>query len=143
MEQIFNIVIAPLNDILWSYILVFFLIILGVYFTVKTKFVQFRLFPHMLKLLTESTGHRKDKSISSFQAFCIGSTASRVGTGNLTGIALAIVAGGPGAIFWMWCLALLGCGYGFHRKYTCTDLQSKRRQKISRRSSILYSTGTK
>ena len=112
MEQIYNIVIAPLNDILWSYILVFILIILGVYFTVKTKFVQFRLFPHMFKLLTESTGHRKDKSISSFQAFCIG-TASRVGTGNLTGIALAIVAGGPGAIFWMWCLALLGAATAF------------------------------
>jgi alanine or glycine:cation symporter, AGCS family len=112
MEQFYNFAIAPLNDILWSYILVFLLIILGVYFTVKSRFVQFRLFPHMFKLLTESTGHRKDKSISSFQAFCIG-TASRVGTGNLTGIALAIVAGGPGAIFWMWCLALLGSASAF------------------------------
>ena len=112
MEQFYNVIIAPLNDFLWTYILIILLIALGFYFTIKTKFVQFRLFPHMFKLLTESTGHKKDKSISSFQAFCIG-TASRVGTGNLTGIAIAIVTGGPGAIFWMWCLALLGSATAF------------------------------
>ena len=112
MEHFYYTCIAPVNNFLWSYILVFILVILGVYFTVKTGFVQFRLFPHMFRLLTESTGNRKEKSISSFQAFCIG-TASRVGTGNITGIAIAIVAGGPGAIFWMWCLALLGSATAF------------------------------
>jgi alanine or glycine:cation symporter, AGCS family len=107
MEEFYNLLIAPINNFLWSYVLIFLLIILGIYFTIRSRFAQFCLFPHMLKLLTESTGHRKEKSVSSFQAFCIG-TASRVGTGNLTGIAIAIVAGGPGSIFWMWCLALLG-----------------------------------
>ncbi|MBH0170320.1 MAG: alanine/glycine:cation symporter family protein [Bacillota bacterium] len=103
--------IGSVNTYLWSYILIVMLIGLGLYFTVRTKFVQFRMFGEMIRLLGE--GARADKKgVSSFQAFCI-STASRVGTGNLAGVALAITAGGPGAVFWMWLIALIGSASAF------------------------------
>lgn len=99
------------NDILWSYVLIFLLIALGLFFTYKTKFVQFRYIKEMIQLLTKSVSN-KSNGISSFQAFCI-STASRVGTGNLAGVAIAISLGGPGAIFWMWIIALIGGASSF------------------------------
>ncbi|WP_078431872.1 alanine/glycine:cation symporter family protein [Metabacillus halosaccharovorans] len=99
------------NTLLWSYVLIIMLIGLGLYFTFRTKFVQFRLFGEMVRLLGE--GARADKKgVSSFQAFCI-STASRVGTGNLAGVAIAITTGGPGAVFWMWLIALIGSASAF------------------------------
>ena len=99
------------NTLLWSYVLIIMLIGLGLYFTFRTKFVQFRLFGEMVRLLGE--GARADKKgVSSFQAFCI-STASRVGTGNLAGVAIAITPGGPGAVFWMWLIALIGSASAF------------------------------
>lgn len=102
------------NTLLWSYILIFLLISLGLLFSFKTNFVQFRYLKEMVSLLTEKAIESKDntESISSFQAFCI-STASRVGTGNLAGVALAIAAGGPGAVFWMWLIALIGAASSF------------------------------
>ena len=93
--------ILSINDFIWTYILIAMLIAIGVYFTFKTKFVQFTNFKEMFKLLGEGT-NSKEKSkgqVSSFQAFCIG-TASRVGTGNLAGVASAIAIGGAGAVFW-------------------------------------------
>lgn len=106
-----NNVILSINDILWTYILIAMLIIIGLYFTFKTRFVQFRNIKEMFNLLSD--GKSKDKtSVSSFQAFCI-STASRVGTGNLAGIATAISIGGPGSIFWMWLIALIGSASSF------------------------------
>lgn len=109
-------VVNALNNVLWSYVLIFVLIFMGLYFTVRTKFVQFRLFGEMFKLLTEgvtkATKLEDKNAISSFQAFCI-STASRVGTGNLAGVAIAIAIGGPGAVFWMWVIALIGGGSSF------------------------------
>lgn len=108
-----NDAILAFNDVLWTYILIGMLIIIGLYFTFKTKFVQFRNIKEMFRLLTDGTNKDKDKaSVSSFQAFCI-STASRVGTGNLAGVATAIAIGGPGAIFWMWLIALIGSASGF------------------------------
>ncbi|MBO3443554.1 alanine:cation symporter family protein [Clostridium sp. CCUG 7971] len=103
-----------MNDFIWTYILIATLIFLGIYFTVKTNFVQFRYFKEMFRLLGEGSSReaRKEGKVSSFQAFCI-STASRVGTGNIAGIALAVVAGGPGAIFWMWLIALIGSASSF------------------------------
>lgn len=102
-----------LSNFLYTYILIALLIILGLFFTYKTKFVQFRYIKEMFRLLGDgaSTG-KEDGHVSSFQAFCI-STASRVGTGNLAGIAIAISVGGPGAIFWMWLIALIGAGSSF------------------------------
>lgn len=100
------------NDILWSYVLIVLLVGLGIWFTIKTGFVQLRMIPEMLRLLKEGVGHKAEQGISSFQAFCI-STASRVGVGNIAGIAIAIVTGGPGSIFWMWVIAIIGSATGF------------------------------
>ena len=106
--------ILLVNDFIWTYILIAMLIVIGLYFTFKTKFVQFSNIKEMFKLLGEGTSS-KDKTkgqVSSFQAFCIG-TASRVGTGNLAGVASAIAIGGPGAVFWMWLIALIGSASAF------------------------------
>ncbi|MBM7094945.1 alanine:cation symporter family protein [Bacillus sp. H-16] len=102
------------NDILWTYVLIALLIGLGIYFTIRSNFVQFRLFGEMFKVITEKSTISKEgkRGVSSFQAFCI-STASRVGTGNLAGVALAVSLGGPGAVFWMWLIALLGAATAF------------------------------
>ncbi|MCR6109433.1 alanine:cation symporter family protein [Bacillus sp. A301a_S52] len=103
------------NNLLWTYILIGFLLLLGLYLTVKTNFVQFRMLPDMFKELikgTDRTAFKERKGTSPFQAFAI-STAARVGTGNLAGVALAISVGGPGAIFWMWVVALVGAATGF------------------------------
>ncbi|MBE6072690.1 MAG: alanine:cation symporter family protein [Clostridium butyricum] len=109
----FNDMITTFNNFLWTYVLIAPLIILGLYFTYKTKFVQIKYFKEMFRLLGDGFNSSKDKgTISSFQAFCI-STASRVGTGNLAGIAIAISVGGPGAIFWMWLIALIGSASSF------------------------------
>lgn len=98
------------NNLLWTYILLGLLLGLGVYFTIATRFVQFRLFKEMFRVISEKKAG--SKGISAFQAFTI-STASRVGTGNLTGVALAISIGGPGAIFWMWMVAIIGMATAF------------------------------
>lgn len=111
--DLFNNIILSFNDFLWTYILIAMLLTLAVYFTWKTKFVQFRYLKEMFRLLGDGSSSKKVKgSVSSFQAFCI-STASRVGTGNLAGIAIAISIGGPGAIFWMWLIALIGAASSF------------------------------
>ncbi|WP_294403942.1 sodium:alanine symporter family protein [uncultured Clostridium sp.] len=102
-----------LSNFLYTYILIALLIVLGLFFTYKTKFVQFRYIKEMFRLLGDgASAGKEDGHVSSFQAFCI-STASRVGTGNLAGIAIAISVGGPGAIFWMWLIALIGAGSSF------------------------------
>ena len=102
------------NYILWTYILVAMLLGCALWFSIKTRFVQFRMIGEMVRLLGDSTakidGH--EKHISSFQAFTI-SLASRVGTGNLAGVATAITVGGPGAVFWMWIIALFGASSAF------------------------------
>ena len=88
-------------------LLVLILIPSGIYFTVRTRFLPFRLFPEMLKITTEKKSLSQKGSISGVQALII-STATRVGMGNLVGVVAAISAGGPGAVFWMWVIALLG-----------------------------------
>lgn len=112
--ELFTQIINETNDILWTYILVVMLLGCAVWFSIKTKFVQFRMIGEMIRLLGDSTakinGH--EKHISSFQAFAV-SLASRVGTGNLAGVATAITVGGPGAVFWMWIIALLGSSSAF------------------------------
>lgn len=109
----FNNLLASLNDFLYSYILIFLLVAAGIYFSIRTKFVQFRLIGDAIKALKEKAEKNDNgKSVSSFQALMI-STASRVGTGNIAGIATAIVAGGPGAVFWMWIMAIVGGASAF------------------------------
>ena len=110
----FNDLLTKLNDVMYSYVLIIMLVGVGVYFTIRTRGVQFRLLIDGLKSMVEPA--KKDneggKKVSSFQALMI-STASRVGTGNIAGIATAIAAGGPGAVFWMWIMALIGGASAF------------------------------
>ena len=120
METATSFVEDTLNGAIWNVVPVF-LILAGVYFGVRTLFVQIRLFPDMLKAVAE-TPKGKDREgrdldeeyggVSAFKAFTI-SAASRVGTGNIAGVALAISIGGPGSVFWMWLLALLGGATAF------------------------------
>lgn len=102
--------LSILNEFLYSNILILLLVITGLYFSIKTKFVQFRLFPEGIRLLKEKSKHKD--GVSSFQALMI-STASRVGTGNIAGVATALAAGGPGSIFWMWVTAFIGGASAF------------------------------
>ncbi|MCI8609620.1 MAG: alanine:cation symporter family protein [Firmicutes bacterium] len=103
-------IVGTISGYLYSYILIVLLIAAGLYFSFRTKFVQFRLLGESIRVITEP---KKDKeSISSFQALMV-STASRVGTGNIVGVTGAIIAGGPGAVFWMWLIALLGGASAF------------------------------
>ncbi|MBO4691794.1 MAG: alanine:cation symporter family protein [Bacteroidales bacterium] len=112
-------IITQINDALWTYLLIGVLVLCGLWFTFKTKGVQFRMIGEMFRLLGDSatTGNKKEKkdkhkNISSFQAFAV-SVATRVGTGNLAGVATAIAIGGPGSVFWMWVIALLGSATAF------------------------------
>ncbi|QFU09128.1 Amino-acid carrier protein AlsT [Rhodobacteraceae bacterium THAF1] len=95
-----------LNTVLWGYVLVYGLLAVGIFFTWRTGFVQFRHFGEFFRVIASSRS-TSSSGISPFQALTI-SLASRVGTGNLAGVAVAIYLGGPGAIFWMWMVALVG-----------------------------------
>lgn len=104
-----SIILSNINDLLYTYILIALLVICGLYFSFKTRFVQFRYFIESFKLMMEKSGNNK---MSSFQALMI-STASRVGVGNIAGITTALVSGGPGAIFWMWIMSIIGSASAF------------------------------
>ena len=103
---------GEIDTFMYTYILVILLIAAGLYFTVRTKFVQIRYIKDMFKHITEKKHDKSGKAVSSFQAMMI-STASRVGTGNIAGVATAIATGGPGAVFWMWIMALIGAASAF------------------------------
>ncbi|MFP5115050.1 alanine/glycine:cation symporter family protein [Bacillaceae bacterium C204] len=111
MQQLLHDIIRLSNDFLWSKLLIFMLVLFGLYFTFKSKFVQFRMLKEMVRVLMEGRTGSKD-SISPFQAFCVG-MAARVGTGNITGIAIAIAVGGPGAVFWMWIISIISSASSF------------------------------
>lgn len=102
-------ILGVINDFLYSNILIVLLIVAGIYFTIRTKFVQVRLFHEAVRAIGERS---EGKKVSSFQALMI-STASRVGTGNIAGITAAIVLGGPGSVFWMWIMAVIGASSAF------------------------------
>lgn len=108
MESLIE-VSGAVSDWMYSNLLFWALIVVGIFFTVRTKFVQIRLLPEGIRVLTEKS---HEGGISSFQALMI-ATASRVGTGNIAGIATAIVTGGPGAVFWMWAMAVIGAASAF------------------------------
>lgn len=111
--ELLNTLVSAVNNVLWSYVLIVMLVGLGLWFSFRTGFVQIRHLREMVRLVAEgATAKTKKGHISTFQAFCV-STASRVGVGNIAGIAIAVVVGGPGAVFWMWVIALLGAATGF------------------------------
>ncbi len=103
-------IIASLNDALYSYILIIVLVLGGIYFTFRTRFVQFRLFKEQIRCVTEKPAD--GKGVSSFQALMV-STASRVGTGNIVGVSTALCLGGFGSVFWMWIIAIIGSASAF------------------------------
>ena len=105
---------TSLNDWLWGNILVAALVCCGLWFTWRTRFVQFRMIGEMIRLLGDSAvpSEKGKRHISSFEAFAV-SVATRVGTGNMAGVATAITIGGPGAVFWMWVMALMGSATAF------------------------------
>ncbi len=103
-------IIANINDALYSYILIIVLVLGGLYFTVRTRFVQFRLLGEQIRAVTEKP--KDGKGVSSFQALMV-STASRVGTGNIIGVSTALCLGGFGSVFWMWLIAIIGGASAF------------------------------
>ena len=105
--------IGKINDFVWTYVVITMLVCCAIYYTWKLRGVQFTHIGQMLRDLTgKGPAQKKGKTISSFQAFAV-SLSSRVGTGNLAGVASAIFVGGPGAVFWMWVMALLGASTAF------------------------------
>ncbi|GHF35031.1 alanine/glycine:cation symporter family protein [Streptomyces morookaense] len=106
--------VVDINDVFWTYLLIPLVIGAGLYFTVRSKAVQLRLFPEMLRVLKgrPQPGEDGGKAVSSFGAFTI-SAAARVGTGNIAGVATAITLGGAGAVFWMWVMAVIGGASAF------------------------------
>ena len=108
-------IVSIINDIVWSPALVILLVGAGIYFSIRTRFVQVRRFGLMVRSLF-SPKHKTEEGdkhgISSFEAFCV-ALSGRVGTGNIVGVATAIALGGPGAIFWMWVIAFFGASTAF------------------------------
>ena len=102
--------INSLSELLYSHILIILLLGAGIFFTIKTKFVQIRMFIESLRVVAQPGSDKN--GLSSFQALMV-STASRVGTGNIAGISTAICLGGSGAVFWMWLTAILGSASAF------------------------------
>ncbi len=112
--EILNNFVSAGNTLLWGYVLIALLLGLGLYFTIGSKFVQLRHIGEMFRLLGDKDVQEAggDKKVSSLQAFFIGA-GTRIGTGNLAGVAIALALGGPGAVFWMWLVALLGGASAF------------------------------
>ena len=108
-------IVSAINDVVWSPVLVVLLVGAGLYFSIRTRFVQLRRLGLMLKSLfapAQDNPNKSHRGISSFQAFSL-SLSGRVGTGNIVGVATAIAIGGPGSIFWMWLIAFLGASTAF------------------------------
>lgn len=112
-----------LNDLIWSKLLIVMLIGLGLYFTLASRFVQFRYFGSMFRIFGEAL-QRKPGQLSSFQALML-SVAGRVGAGNIAGVSVAIMLGGPGAVFWMWVVALVGMATSY---FECSLAQLYKRR---------------
>ena len=103
-------ILTEIDNVMYFPILIIVMAIAGLYFTIRTKGVQIRLFRESLRLLLEPSGD--DNAVSSLQAMLV-STASRVGTGNIIGVSTAICIGGPGACFWMWVMCIIGASSAF------------------------------
>ena len=111
MYELFSKLVETINNVMYSYLLIIMLLGVGLYFTFRTKFIQFRLLGESIRLVGEKK-EGDENSVSAFQALMV-STASRVGTGNIVGVANAIAIGGYGAVFWMWIIALVGGASAF------------------------------
>ncbi len=129
-----------INDFMWTYFLIGLVIVTGIYFTFSTRFVQFTFIKEMFRLITEKPSETKDgeqKGVSAFQAFTI-SAASRVGTGTIAGVAIAIALGGPGSVFWMWVMALFGGASSFAESALAQVYKVKDRKGVFRGGPAYY-----
>lgn len=111
MDAIESFIVDTINNNVWK-VIPFLLLGAGIYFGIRTLVVQIRMIPDMFRAVTEKPHIKGTKDISAFQAFSI-SAASRVGTGNIVGVAIALTLGGPGAVFWMWMIAIVGGATAF------------------------------
>lgn len=110
MYDFFAKAIGNINNFMYSYLLIILLLAAGVYFTIRTKFIQLRMVRESVRVVSEKKGNKN--TVSAFEALMV-STASRVGTGNIVGVANAIAIGGYGAVFWMWVIAIIGAASAF------------------------------
>ena len=108
--DVINSAVNAVNNALYSYLLIIILVAGGLYFSIRTKFVQFRLLGEQFRAVMEKPAY--GKGVSSFQALMV-STASRVGTGNIVGVSTALCLGGFGSVFWMWVIAVIGAASAF------------------------------
>ncbi len=114
-------IIHSFSDFVWSDALIYLCLITGLYFSIRTGFLQVTYLKDMVRLLFSK--NESDKGISSFQAFSL-AISGRVGTGNIVGVATAIAMGGPGAVFWMWLIAFFGLCICFRRSYSGAAVQT-------------------
>lgn len=121
-----RLMLAAVTDFLWSYILISVLIVMGLIMTIRSRFVQIRYFGDMFQVLGQAFKHQAGH-VSSFQALTL-SVAGRVGAGNIAGVAVAITLGGPGAVFWMWMVGLIGMATSF---FECSLAQAYKTRDMS------------
>lgn len=132
--------LSVVNDFMWTYFLIALIIVTGIYFTFSTKFVQFTYIKEMFRLIKEKPIKDSDgeqKGVSAFQAFTI-SAASRVGTGTIAGVAIAIALGGPGSVFWMWVMAFFGGASSFAESTLAQVYKIKDRKGLFRGGPAYY-----
>lgn len=126
-----------INEILWGSVMIYLLLGAGIWFSWQTRGIQFRYVRKFGRSLKKSL-HPQPGGLTSFQALCT-SLAARVGSGNLAGVTLAIAAGGPGAVFWMWVSALLGMASSFAECFSCATIQRARQPgTVSRWPGVVY-----
>ena len=130
-----SMVIDSISSFMYSKLLVIMLIGTGVYFTIRTKFPQVRLFRSACKAVMEKPDD--EDAVSSFQALMV-STASRVGTGNIVGVSSAICIGGFGAVFWMWVIAIIGSASAFVESTLAQIYKKKGGRNMLRRTGVLH-----
>lgn len=130
----FRAFVSMLNSVIWSDVLIYLLLVVGVYFSVRMRFFQVRLFREMIRVMF--AGESSKAGISSFQALAV-SLSGRVGTGNIAGVATAIYLGGPGAVFWMWIVAFLGAGSAFVES-TLAQIYKQKEQGLYRGGPAFY-----
>jgi AGCS family alanine or glycine:cation symporter len=125
-----------INEILWGSIMIYLLLGAGIWFTLRSGFIQFRYIRKFGRSLKNSVTPQPG-GLTSFQALCT-SLAARLGSGNLAGVALAISAGGPGAVFWMWVTALLGMATSLPKVRSRSSTKRKIKRPVSRWPGLVY-----
>ena len=112
--------IDAINTVVWGYILIYGLLAVGIYFSIRLRFLQIFRFREFIRAVTR-TPEKDSQGITPIQALTT-SLASRVGTGNIAGVAVAVYTGGPGALFWMWIVALLGMATAYAESALITKI---------------------